>query len=182
MTHWKESEPLPTKVMVIGVADFAVDHTGDVGKVPVYDYVFPESKEAGFKSYAVAREILLFYIKMFGPYAYEKLANVQSKTIFGGMENASAIFYFENSVTSKGIEELMAHEIAHQWFGDAASEKSFAHLWLSEGFATYMTNVYLENKYGIDTLKKRENADRTTTRTATPAPSTVQSKAMPRVG
>jgi len=162
LTHWKESEPLPTKVMVIGVADFAVDHTGDVGKVPVYDYVFPESKEAGFKSYAVAREILLFYIKMFGPYAYEKLANVQSKTIFGGMENASAIFYFENSVTSKGIEELMAHEIAHQWFGDAASEKSFSHLWLSEGFATYMTNVYLENKYGVDTLQKRLKSDRLT--------------------
>jgi aminopeptidase N len=95
-----------------------------------------------------------------GPYAYEKLANVQSKTIFGGMENASCIFYFENSVGDKGIEELMAHEIAHQWFGDAASEKSFAHLWLSEGFATYMTNVYLENKYGGDILKQRLEKDR----------------------
>jgi len=162
LTHWTETAQLPTKVMVIGVADFAIDHTGDVGKTPVYTYVFPESKEAGFKSYAVAKEILPFYIKKFGPYAYEKLANVQSKTIFGGMENAGAIFYFENSVTSKGIEELMAHEIAHQWFGDAASEKSFAHLWLSEGFATYMTNVYLENKYGTDTLQKREAADRVT--------------------
>jgi aminopeptidase N len=160
LTHWKESAPLPTKVMVIGVADFAVDHTGDIGAIPVYTYVFPENKDTGFKSYAVAKEILPFYIKMFGPYAYEKLANVQSKTIFGGMENASAIFYFENSVGDKGIEELMAHEIAHQWFGDAASEKSFAHLWLSEGFATYMTNVYLEHKYGVDTLQKRLKADR----------------------
>ena len=162
LTHWKETAQLPTKVMVIGVADFAIDHTGDVGKIPVYTYVFPESKDAGFKSYAVAKEILPFYIKKIGPFAYEKLANVQSKTIFGGMENASTIFYFENSVTSNGIEELMAHEIAHQWFGDAASEKSFAHLWLSEGFATYMTNLYLENKYGADTLKKRMEADRLT--------------------
>ena len=108
--------------MVIGVADFAIDHPADVGNIPLYTYVFPESKDAGFKSYQVAKEILPYYIKMIGPYAYEKLANVQSKTIFGGMENASAIFYFENSVSSKGIEELMAHEIAHQWFGDAASE------------------------------------------------------------
>lgn len=161
-THWKESVPLPTKVMVIGVADFAIDHTGDVGKIPVYTYVFPENKDLGFKSYAVAKEILPFYIKTFGPYDFEKLANVQSKTIFGGMENASAIFYFENSVGDKGIEALMAHEIAHQWFGDAASEKSFAHLWLSEGFATYMTNVYLENKYGADTLQKRMKVDRGT--------------------
>jgi aminopeptidase N len=76
------------------------------------------------------------------------------------MENASAIFYFEESVKSPEIEELMAHEIAHQWFGDGASEKSFWHLWLSEGFATYMTNLYLENKYGVDTLKKRLSDDR----------------------
>lgn len=162
LTHWKETAPLSTKLMVIGVADFAIDHTGDVDNIPVYTYVFPENKDAGFKSYAVAKEILPFYIKKFGPYAYEKLANVQSKTKFGGMENASAIFYFENSVTSKGIEELMAHEIAHQWFGDAASEANFSNVWLSEGFATYMTNVYLENKYGIDTLKKRLALDRTT--------------------
>jgi aminopeptidase N len=161
LTHWKEAAPLSTKLMVIGVADFAIDHTGDVDNIPVYTYVFPENKDVGFKSYAVAKEILPFYIKKFGPYAYEKLANVQSKTKFGGMENASAIFYFENSVASKGIEELMAHEIAHQWFGDAASETNFSNVWLSEGFATYMTNVYLENKYGIDTLKKRLAFDRT---------------------
>ncbi|MGZ3822609.1 MAG: M1 family aminopeptidase, partial [Mucilaginibacter sp.] len=162
VTHWKETAPLPTKVMVIGVADFAVDNTGDVKGIPVYTYVFPENKEVGFNGYSVAKEILAYYMDKVGPYAYEKLANVQSKTIFGGMENASAIFYFENSVGDKGIEELMAHEIAHQWFGDAASEKSFGHLWLSEGFATYITNVYLEHKYGADTLKARLKEDRRT--------------------
>jgi aminopeptidase N len=160
LTYWAETAKLPTKVMVIGVADFAIDHPKDVNGIPVYTYVFPENSAVGFKSYAVAGEILPFYIDKIGPYAYKKLANVQSKTIFGGMENASAIFYFENSVDSKGIEELMAHEIAHQWFGDAVSEKNFHHLWLSEGFATYLTNYYLESKYGEDTLKKRLAKDR----------------------
>jgi aminopeptidase N len=159
-THWVEAVALPTKVMVIGVAEFAVDRPGDVNGIPVFTYVFPESKEVGFKSYAMAKNILPYFIKNVGPYSYEKLANVQSKTIFGGMENASAIFYFEESVKSPDIEELMVHEIAHQWFGDGASEKSFGHLWLSEGFATYMTNLYLENKYGADTLKTRLRADR----------------------
>ena len=56
----------------------------------------------------------------------------------------------------------MAHEIAHQWFGDGASEKNFSHLWLSEGFATYMTNVYMEHKYGVDTLKAHLKEDRKT--------------------
>ncbi|MDB5110931.1 MAG: peptidase [Mucilaginibacter sp.] len=160
LTHWKETALLSPKVMVIGVAEFAIDEVGSPDGIPVYTYVFPENKAAGFKSYAIAKEILPFYISKIGPYAYKKLANVQSKTIFGGMENAGAIFYFENSVTDKGIEALMAHEIAHQWFGDAASEKSWQNLWLSEGFATYMTNYYLESKYGADTLKKRLIKDR----------------------
>ncbi|WP_214073590.1 M1 family metallopeptidase [Mucilaginibacter sp. dw_454] len=159
-THWAETAPLPTKVMVIGVADFAIDHPKDVNGIPVYTYVFPENAQQGFKSYAVASDILPFYISKIGPYAYKKLANVQSKTIFGGMENASCIFYFEESPSTKDIEELMAHEIAHQWFGDAVSEKDFRHLWLSEGFATYLTNYYLESKYGVDTLKKRLIAQR----------------------
>jgi aminopeptidase N len=105
-------------------------------------------------------QILPFYITHIGPYPFEKCGNVQSKTRFGGLENASAIFYYEASVDSPGIESLMAHELAHQWFGDAATEARWRHLWLSEGFATYMTLCYLENKYGIDTLKKGLQKDR----------------------
>jgi len=160
LTHWKETAVLPTKVMVIGAADFAIDHTGDVNDIPVYSYVFLQNKDAGFKSYAIAKEILPWFIKQVGPYPYKKLANVQSKTIFGGMENASAIFYFENSVNDRDFEELVTHEIAHQWFGNSASEKNWMHLWLSEGFATYMTNYYLESKHGQGTLKKRLTAQR----------------------
>lgn len=160
LTRWVESDPLSPKVMVIGVADFAVDHPGDAMGVPVWNYVYQENKEQGFKSYAYALDILPFYITHIGPYPFEKCGNVQSKTRFGGLENASAIFYFEGSVGSPGVESLMAHEIAHQWFGDAATETQWQHLWLSEGFATYMTLCYLENKYGIDTLQKNLQADR----------------------
>lgn len=161
LTHWKETVLLPSKVMVIGVAEFAIEKSGDVSGIPVYTYVFPENKENGFKNYAYAPDILAWYIKKIGPYAYKKLANVESKTIYGGMENSSAIFYYEGSPNAgRADEELQAHEIAHQWFGDAASEKSWKNLWLSEGFATYMTNCYLEHKYGEDTLKKREAFDR----------------------
>ncbi|HVU95148.1 MAG TPA: M1 family metallopeptidase [Puia sp.] len=160
LTQWVESQPLSPKVMVIGVADFAVDHPGNAMGIPVWNYVYKENKEEGFKSYAYALDILPFYITHIGPYPFEKCGNVQSKTRFGGLENASAIFYYENSVGSPGIESLMAHEIAHQWFGDAATETQWQHLWLSEGFATYMTLCYLENKYGPDTLQKSLIADR----------------------
>jgi aminopeptidase N len=160
LTHWSETAQLPVKVMVIGVADFAVANPGNPGGTPVYTYVFPEDKEVGFKSYAVATKVLPWFVKRIGAFPYKKLANVQSKTVFGGMENAGAIFYYEKSVNDKGIEALMAHEIAHQWFGDATSEKTWWHVWLSEGFATYMTNLYLEGTYGADTLKSRLAEDR----------------------
>ena len=161
LTHYKEDVPLPTKVMVIGAADFAINNIGDVNCVPVSSWVFPENKKDGFYDYALAKDILSFYMNYIGPYGYKKLANVQSKTAFGGMENASAIFYSETSITGNRQEEdLLAHEIVHQWFGNMATEKSFAHLWLSEGFATYLTHIYLEQKYGGDTLSNRMKEDR----------------------
>ncbi len=161
-THWKEEVPLPTKVMVIGVADFAVQHAGFINNcIPVSSWVFPETTDKGFYDYAIGRDIAAFFDQYIGPYPYKKLANVQSKTIYGGMENAGAIFYYESSVTGRRSEEsLFSHEIAHQWFGDMATEKSFAHLWLSEGFATYLTHIYMESKYGTDSLKARMQEDR----------------------
>jgi aminopeptidase N len=162
LTHWRETTPLPTKIMVVGIADFAVDYPGETNGIAVSSWIFPEQKEKGFYDYAQALDILPFYIKNVGQYAYKKLANVQSKTIFGGMENAGAIFYSESSVTgTRRSEGLLAHEIAHQWFGDAATEIDWPHLWLSEGFATEMTHLYLENKYGSDTLIKSLKKDRT---------------------
>lgn len=161
LTHYRETVPLATKVMVIGVADFAVQRSGDVQCIPVYSWVYPEDREKGFYDYALATEILPFYIKNVGPYGYRKLANVQSKTMFGGLENASAIFYSEVSVKgNRSTEGLLAHEIAHQWFGNMATESDWRHLWLSEGFATYMTILYMESKYGADTARAMLKEDR----------------------
>ena len=168
LTHWKEDMVLPTKVMVIGVADFAVQLDSTINCIPITSWVFPENRDSGFAQYAVSKNILPFFIKYIGPYPYKKLANIQSKTIFGGMENAGNIFYYENSVAmnavqykrNRSVEELFAHEMAHQWFGDEASEIDWPHLWLSEGFATYMAHLYMEYKYGADSLKKRMQHDR----------------------
>lgn len=185
LTHWKEDTPLSPKVMVIGAADFAVNLAGYVsGRIPVYSWVYPEDREKGFYDYAQAVDILPYYIEQVGPYGYKKLANVQSKTRFGGLENANTIFYSENSVRgNRRSEGLLAHEIAHQWFGNMATEKSFGHLWLSEGFATYFTILYFENKYGKDTatymlLEDREQVISWSNRSSKPVVDTAETNYM----
>ncbi len=153
LAHWASEVVLPTKVMVIGAARFATQVTGEIYNIPVSAWVYPQDREKGFYDYGLALPIMDWFINHVGPYPYAKLANVQSKTQFGGMENASNIFYTENSVTGNRTSEgLIAHEIAHQWFGNSASEADWHHAWLSEGFATYFTNLYMEQKYGKERL------------------------------
>jgi len=162
LTHWKEDVPVPVKVMTFGAADFAVQLAGKVNDIPVWTWVFPENRKEGFHDYAIAVKPLAFYSELIGPYSFEKLANVQSKTIFGGLENAGCIFYSERSVTGQGrAENLIAHEIAHQWFGNSVTEGNWHHIWLSEGFATYLTSVYNEMTYGKEKLAERMNTSRT---------------------
>jgi aminopeptidase N len=148
-THWKTTRPIPTKLMVIGVSPFAVEKQTSNSGVPVSSWVYPQNQKEGFYDYQIATGPLDFFEFYIAPFPYAKLANVQSKTVYGGMENASCIFYHEGSVTGmRNNEVLFAHEIAHQWFGDAVSELNWHHIWLSEGFATYLTNQYIEHTWG----------------------------------
>ncbi len=163
MTIWGTSAEVATKVMVIGAADFATYVNGTYKNIPIESWVYRQNRNEGFSDYQYAVSVLDYFDSHIGPYSYEKLANVQSKTRYGGMENASNIFYFEGSVNGKGDhEDLIAHEVAHQWFGNSVSEKNWHHVWLSEGFATYFTHLYLEHTYGVETLKTRMENDRNT--------------------
>jgi len=151
ISHWKTEVPLPTKVMVIGVAQFAKQNLPDFEGIPISTWVYPQNREEGFSDYDATNGPLAFYTTHIAAYPFSKMASVQSKTVFGGMENASCIFYAERTVTGKRKpESLFAHEIAHQWFGDAVSELNWHHIWLSEGFATYFTSLYLEYQQGRD--------------------------------
>jgi len=159
--HWKTKVPLPTKVMVIGIAKFAVQNIGETHNIPVSTWVYPQTKEAGFYDFSTTKHILDFFIENVGEYPYQKLANVQSTTVYGGMENAGNIFYFEKSITGKlEHEDLIAHEIAHQWFGNSVTEIDWSHIWLSEGFATYLTDLYVLNEKGEAIFLKRIKEER----------------------
>jgi len=158
LTSYQSEFELPTKVMVVGIAEFKTekilhDHTE---LFPMTSWVYEDDAENGFKDMAVAADVVNYFVKEIGEYPFEKLDHVQSTTQFGGMENAGNIFYDENAVTGEQtMEALIAHEVAHQWFGNSASEFDWQHLWLSEGFATYFTDLYWEDKYGTEAMNER---------------------------
>lgn len=160
-TVWQENVPISTKLMVIGAADFVVGNDTLWNGIPVNAWVFKENVEQGLYNYRFGTKALQYYSELIGPYSYEKLAHVQSKTRYGGMENASCIFYSENSaIDNQSQERLFAHEVAHQWFGDCVTEQNWPHVWLSEGFATYLTHIYNQHFYGEQIFRQGLITDR----------------------
>ena len=159
-THWRTAVPVSTYNMVVGAARFAVQYADRMDGVSIETWAYPQDRDAWFRAFAVTRRVAEFYAFRVGPYAYEKLANVESRTRFGGMENAGNIFYTEKLGVERGAEGIAAHEIAHQWFGDSVTESDWHHAWLSEGFATYFTHLYNEFTYGRERLTSGLQDDR----------------------
>ena len=162
MTRWRESQPIATYLMVVGVGRMTKIDLGETACglselrrcVRQSVYVAPEVKSTMPGNFAMAGEIVRFFASQVGPFPYEKLAHLQSATRFGGMENASAIFYSDAAFRRNAVGEgLIAHETAHQWFGDAVTERDWPHLWLSEGFATYFAALWTQNSKGDSAFK-----------------------------
>ena len=161
-THWRTVRPIYTAVMVIGVAPFAVLELGNTacglgelpGCVSQSVWVTPDQRRVMPGSFARAGEMVALFSRLAGPFPYEKLAHVSSSTRYGGMENAGAIFYASPLFRpgSPG-ESLIAHETAHQWFGDAVTEREWPDVWLSEGFATYFAALWTEHAHGDAALR-----------------------------
>lgn len=163
-THWRQSVPIASWLYVLGVARFAVQHVDTFQGKAIQTWVYAQDRDKGFYDFAVpTRAALEFYTDMVGPFVYEKLANVQSNSVSGGMEAASAIFYSETSVTGERSERwrnVIIHEVAHQWFGNAVTESDWDDVWLSEGFATYFTLLFIEHQYGRDEFRRGLAASR----------------------
>ena len=157
-THWKQSVPIASWLYALGVARFTVHHYDVVRGIPQQVWVFPQDRDQGYQTFELTgRKAFEFFSDWVGPYSYEKLAHIEAAGMSGGTEHASAIFYGEKGVTAGRAP--VVHEVAHQWFGDAVTEKDWDDVWLSEGFATYFTHLYTEQFSGRDAFVRGLRAD-----------------------
>ena len=166
--RFRNDEAIPAYTMVVGMAHFAITTMPAAACatrcVPVSVYTYPrDSVTAVQGAFRRVSEMIDVFATRIAPFPYAELRHVESSTRFGGMENSTAIFYDERSVHDGRMSEgTVAHETAHQWFGDAVTEADWHHVWLSEGFATYGAALWAEHVGGDSALRRTMASARTT--------------------
>jgi len=159
---WNESVPVSPYCMIICAGEFARLEAKDNSLTRLSYYVPQSDRRFAMQGFAPAAPSLKVFTETVAPYPYEKLALIVGATRYGGMENSSAIVFastlFKGFETAQprsrtynvpgGVESVVAHEIAHQWFGDSVTEATWSDLWLSEGFATYFAGLFMEHMEG----------------------------------
>ena len=166
--HWRMNDPHPSYLVTIVAGEFAV--FGDrvklappagstVSREVPLTYLVPKGREEdGRRTFGRTPDMVSYFSELTGtPYPWNKYAQVVvSDFIFGGMENTTATTMYEHilldpraaiDVTS---DDLIAHELAHQWFGDYVTCRDWSEGWLNEGFATFMEHVWREKALGRD--------------------------------
>ncbi|WCO01544.1 M1 family aminopeptidase [Psychroserpens ponticola] len=150
-THFKHRYPIPAYLIAISVTNYEVyshevSNNGD--PFDIVNYVYPESLANAQASTPVTVDIMDLFIDLFEAYPYEDEKYGHAEFGFGGgMEHTTVSF-----MGSYG-RNLIAHELAHQWFGNKITCGSWKDIWLNEGFATYLSGLVYENLDGNDTFR-----------------------------
>ncbi|HKZ48552.1 MAG TPA: M1 family metallopeptidase [Thermoplasmata archaeon] len=164
--HWRQDVPHVNYLVTLVAGDFdVVEETAD--GVPLRYYVPKGLSRLVKLCFQHTPDMVRFFSRVTGvkyPYADYKQVTVEDFT-FGGMENTSLTVLTEFSLHEETArpnfqtEGLLAHELAHQWFGDLVTMKAWPHLWLNEGFASYFGPLWHESKFGADEFQLKMLAE-----------------------
>jgi len=165
--HWRQEVPHSAYLITLAAGEF-VELRDQAGAVPVLYYVHPGREEDARRAFGNTPRMIQYYERIIGvPYPYAKYAQVAvTDFIFGGMENTSATTQTADTLHDARAhldftsDPLVAHELAHQWWGDLVTCRDWAHAWLNEGFATYFEALWCEENLGADEFAWNLRQDR----------------------
>lgn len=158
-TRWMQEKPHVTYLISLVAGNFK--KVGDSYRDIPLTFWVPDSRAAyAQESFKDTKDMMAFFEKEIGvPYPWPQYAQVTVHDfVAGGMENTSITTLTDYTLHTRDFEELrssqglVAHELAHQWFGDLVTCKDWSHLWLNEGFATYYEQLYDGHKHGREEL------------------------------
>ncbi|HEY2486682.1 MAG TPA: M1 family aminopeptidase [Candidatus Binataceae bacterium] len=165
--HWRHDVPHSTYLITLAAGEF-VAIEDRAGNTPVLYYVHPGREDDARRAFGNTPRMIQFFERIIGvPYPYSKYAQVAvSDFIFGGMENTSATTQTADTLHDARAhldfksDPLVAHELAHQWWGDLLTCRDWSHAWLNEGFATYFEALWCEENLGADEFAWNLRQDR----------------------
>lgn len=162
--HWVLDKPASTYLMTAVVGKYTVLQDKPWRKVPIGYWTYPDSVSAAWRGFRKTPGAVAVYSRKTGvPYPWAKYDQIVVPEFeLGGMENVTATSQSDVSILHPAWAEpqgssdgLVAHELAHQWYGNLVTESAWSDAWLSEGFATFMEQIFREEDRGYDEAAMR---------------------------
>ena len=158
--QWRSSYPISTYLVSVAISNYTTwtdDYVPVTGgpAMPVHNWVYPEHATAAQQDFSATVPMLEFFSELFGEYPFvdEKYGHAIF-TVGGAMEHQTATSYGSNLIVGDNrFDWVVAHELAHQWWGDAVGPASFSEIWLNEGFASYSEALWFEHLNGATGLQ-----------------------------
>ena len=155
--HWRENFPMVSYLISFVIGDY-VKVEDNFKDIPVAYWVYPENEKEAFRSFGKTPDMLEFFNEITGfKYPFEKYDQIiVSEFMWGGMENITLTHNTDRTMFDSkahpdhSSDGLVAHELAHQWFGNLITTRNWANIWLNEGFATYLSRLYITKDRGVD--------------------------------
>ncbi len=163
-THYHHSYPIPAYLIAIAVSNYQIyNQQGGLGTIaspffPIVNYIYPETSTTMIPTLAVTPTIINFYETIIGAYPFRNEKYGHAEFGWGGGMEHTTVSFMTATGTGTMSRSLIAHEMAHQWFGDKVTCGSWKDIWLNEGITEYMSGCVVENLDGATAFVNWKNS------------------------